>query len=584
MPSTRAQSKKADEEAVAKVEAFEQQQLADKQLNASLEQDMKETRKSARLAAHVKTEAEPSKTETEQSKPATKQSKPVKAQVKSAAKTSVTRHRQTRQARQDEKESLIVKLRLPKPKLVVKLSLKTQKSRKLFKKAITKTVQQKASIPKPKKVTTKKGFFTNDYRFKFGSLPWTEYPVLTDGDFHEVKDLLINDMIEKGMWKEAETNGPIHAAAQGVTVDAVFQVVMSQATDNNLALRAYATLVETFPVKGVDGKKAKCPDYHAVRVSDLEKFISAIKVAGLARNKGRNFLQFLKKIFEKNRAASNPSCDIVVNPEGATDFVPGSLSLDYMKSMSKEALMDHLLGFDGIGVKTAACLLAFHFGLPVFAVDTHVFRMVKWLNWIPKECNVNDRDDACLHLDTLIPDDIKYELHQAFWKHCQPEVCTKCTAKAGFKEGVNDVDVDGEKGADKAGKKNSVADLDEDGDTTVKECVIEHLLKRGSMDGTPEKKKRKAGEENVGAEKKQKVQKISYNYETNAEAQAAGFEYKAITRETNSDFGVSGVIIETKTVMRWVKKIVNVYGVPEELFATVKETKSKKVTVQAIKK
>ncbi len=38
--------------------------------------------------------------------------------------------------------------------------------------------------------------------------------------------------------------------------------------------------------------------------------------------------------------------------------------------------MDYLVGFDGVGPKTAACVLLFGLGRDVMPVDTHVHRVV----------------------------------------------------------------------------------------------------------------------------------------------------------------------------------------------------------------
>lgn len=51
--------------------------------------------------------------------------------------------------------------------------------------------------------------------------------------------------------------------------------------------------------------------------------------------------------------------------------------------MSDEEALDYLTSFDGVGVKTAACVLCFSLRRPVLPVDTHVHRVARRLGWIP---------------------------------------------------------------------------------------------------------------------------------------------------------------------------------------------------------
>ena len=118
--------------------------------------------------------------------------------------------------------------------------------------------------------------------------------------------------------------------------------------------------------------------------------------------------------------------DVVELPlDQSPDFIPGLLSIDYLQTLDDQALFDELVSHPGVGVKTAACIMAFNLARPVFAVDIHVFRLCKFLGWSPKGL---DENKTCELLDVIVPNEIKYGLHQAFWHHGQ--FCGRCKSGA----------------------------------------------------------------------------------------------------------------------------------------------------------
>jgi endonuclease III len=275
--------------------------------------------------------------------------------------------------------------------------------------------------------------FTNEYNFKFDWTPFIKYPEIPSQTYRDVYALLKEDLAKQNVFLErngvgAEVGGapqgPMHVG-DAVTVEALFKVIMSQATSNNNAIAAQTCLAEAFAVR-INGKKVEpfYPDFHAIRKASLDDVKAALKPAGLQNMKATNIQLLLQAIHEHNVQSKNPGWDIDTNPPDASTFVPGSLSLEYLNGLSKEQIFDELVALPLIGVKTACCILAFNYRITVFAVDTHVFRISQWLGWIPEVCN---RDDACAHLDKFIPDDIKFGLHQGFWHHGQR--CKKCAGR-----------------------------------------------------------------------------------------------------------------------------------------------------------
>ena len=325
--------------------------------------------------------------------------------------------------------AIVLKARQKDPeekKLIVKLSiggkrLATLKIRKIKKKG-------------PKRTRVPRGFFTNNYRFKFGWTPFEEYRNVEEQTYHDVHKLLADSLALEGISLERKnadevlidgvSQGPMHAG-DTVTVDAIVKVIMSQATNNTNALSAQARLLKAFPFV-VDGETVtgETPNYHDIRLAaGTPKLKNALRTAGLQEKRAVQIPDCLEAIHRKNVEANSPGCSIDSNPPNTAEFVPGSLSLEYMNELTKDEKMDELLSLPAIGIKTAMCVLAFAFGLPVFAVDTHVHRMVGWLGWVPSSANAND---AAAHLDKLLPDKLKYGLHQGFWHHGQK--CIRCKA------------------------------------------------------------------------------------------------------------------------------------------------------------
>ncbi len=397
--------------------------------------------------------------------------------------------------------------------LLVTLPFKFKKSRKLVGRILN---PPKKRGPEKKKFV--KGFFTNKKNFKLRLSPFKEsaYTHVDPQRYHIVHDLLKDDLsTNHGISLDragqnttvlGAPQGPMHAG-DAVTVDALIRVILSQATTNGNALAAQARLLDEFAYT-VDGEKVvgKYPDYHAVRTAPKDTLRHVISVAGLHNKRVDQIQDCLNIVYQKNIEANSPNSHIDSNPENAPDFVPGSLSLAYLNDMSAQEKFDELIKMPGIGIKTVACILCFNFQEPVFAVDTHVHRMVNWLGWIPEGI---DRDAACAHLDALIPDELKYALHQAFWHHGQK--CTRCKA---------------------ANSETSTGWADA-------VCVIDHLLNRGppKIRKIPVKKRKMeedASEEPASPKVKvRKGNKVMFTKLTEEEAAAGGYKLREYAIEDN---------------------------------------------------
>lgn len=93
-------------------------------------------------------------------------------------------------------------------------------------------------------------------------------------------------------------------------------------------------------------------DYEAVRKADVEELATALAPGGLANVKAKVIKKILDSVYERNKGES--------------------LSLDDLHAASDEDAMRTLVSFDGVGPKTASCVLLFCLGRESFAVDTCV--------------------------------------------------------------------------------------------------------------------------------------------------------------------------------------------------------------------
>ncbi|KAE8151257.1 Aldedh-domain-containing protein [Aspergillus avenaceus] len=190
-------------------------------------------------------------------------------------------------------------------------------------------------------------------------------------------------------------------------LDALVRTLLSGATSGNNSALAFDGLVQKFGILQ-DGIGKGSVDWNAVRQASVEDIFDAIKSGGLANIKSKNIKAILDEVYKENGEK-------------------GVLSLNHLHDLDTKEAMVELTKYPGIGPKTAACVLLFCLQRPCFAVDTHIFRICKWLGWVPptKVTEVT----AYSHLEVRIPDHLKYSLHQLFIWHGKS--CPRCRAITG---------------------------------------------------------------------------------------------------------------------------------------------------------
>ena len=157
-------------------------------------------------------------------------------------------------------------------------------------------------------------------------------------------------------------------------LDEFILTILSQNTSAANYRRAFASLRERFA------------SWDEVREADVRDIEDAIRCGGLAKIKAERIKASLDEIHAGH----------------------GKLDLDFLSEMSDEDARAFLMQFNGVGIKTASCVLMFSMGRPVFPVDTHVHRIAKRLGLI--EPNVS-AEEAHGVLQAMIPDEIVYSMH-----------------------------------------------------------------------------------------------------------------------------------------------------------------------------
>ena len=290
----------------------------------------------------------------------------------------------------------------------------------------------------------------NPYGLSPGISPFPTFSAPTRDQCQEVNDLLSE---AHGAVSAPKTIPQPSLNSSGCgevpsVLDALVRTRLSAATNGANSSRAFRGLVEKFGIikEGI-GKGSV--NWERVRQAPVKDVYEAIKAGGLADVKSKDIQAILNMVKEENAADRKKRTEDEGN-EGAMEArkseiskaEEGVLSLDHLHTMADREAMDHLLRYPGVGPKTASCVLLFCMQRPSFAVDTHVFRLTRWLGWVPTDAQVKSmwkrgeckgravgRESAYAHLETKVPDELKYPLHYLLIKHGKN--CGWCSAKAG---------------------------------------------------------------------------------------------------------------------------------------------------------
>ncbi len=176
-------------------------------------------------------------------------------------------------------------------------------------------------------------------------------------------------------------------------------VILSQHTSDVNSERAFDSLCARFP------------SWEAVSTAPVAEVAEAIRSGGLAVVKAPRIQRVLTQILEAR----------------------GELSLDFLADLPLEDARAFLRALDGVGPKSAACVLLFSLGQPAMPVDTHVHRVAGRLGFIGPRTTA---DAAHEQLERMVPPAEVYAFHVNLIRHgretckAQRPRCPRCPVNA----------------------------------------------------------------------------------------------------------------------------------------------------------
>lgn len=192
-----------------------------------------------------------------------------------------------------------------------------------------------------------------------------------------------------------EVVAPSHRAGCGDSpsvLDALVRTILSQNTSDANSTRAKQSMDEAY---------GRSDRWDAIVRGGRARLQEAIRCGGLSAVKSKVIIGLLEQVRARH----------------------GAYSLDHLHAATSEEAMREMLGFQGVGPKTASCVLLFCLRRESFAVDTHVHRITGLLGWRPAKAS---RDETHQHLDARVPDEDKYGLHILLVSHGKK--CGECRA------------------------------------------------------------------------------------------------------------------------------------------------------------
>jgi endonuclease-3 len=159
--------------------------------------------------------------------------------------------------------------------------------------------------------------------------------------------------------------------------------------------------------RAFDSLRARFSDWEAVRLAPVAEVADAIRSGGLAVVKALRIRRILTQILDAR----------------------GELSLEFLRGLCLAEARTFLRGLDGVGPKSAACVLLFSLNQPAMPVDTHVHRVAGRLGLIPPRMSA---DAAHEQLERMVPPEDVYRFHVGLIRHgraickAQRPRCSEC--------------------------------------------------------------------------------------------------------------------------------------------------------------
>lgn len=156
-------------------------------------------------------------------------------------------------------------------------------------------------------------------------------------------------------------------------LDMLIATILSQNTNDKNSHRAYTLLRQRFPT------------WEEVVHAPLRSIKSAIRVGGMANQKSVRIKETLEAI----------------------NSLYGSYDLAGLNKKPDQSIIEELISLNGVGVKTASCVLLFSLRRDVFPVDTHVHRICNRLGLVRSQTP----DKTFEMMRQLVPKGRGYSFH-----------------------------------------------------------------------------------------------------------------------------------------------------------------------------
>ena len=180
-------------------------------------------------------------------------------------------------------------------------------------------------------------------------------------------------------------------------LDLLIATILSQNTNDNNSYKAYLNL------------KSKINSFKDIIDMPIEELETLIKTAGLTKQKAKTIKKFMLFLSEKYN----------------------KFDLNFINKFTDDEVIDFLVQNEGIGVKTASCVLMFSLYRDICPVDTHVHRLVNRVGIV----NTKTPDKSFYILNIDFPKGIAHSFHTNLIKHgrkiCRPKnpFCGDCVLK-----------------------------------------------------------------------------------------------------------------------------------------------------------
>ncbi len=180
-------------------------------------------------------------------------------------------------------------------------------------------------------------------------------------------------------------------------VDLLIATILSQNTNDRNSFKAYNSLKQ---------KYSSWKEVAQLKALQIEKLI---KIAGLGKQKSKAIKNLLTSLIKER----------------------GKVSLNYLKKMDDEEVLNELTNHSGIGVKTASCVLLFSLIRNVCPVDTHVHRTLNRIGLVKS----SSPEKTFFAINYNFPDKIAHSFHTNLIRLgreiCKPAkpLCMQCPVK-----------------------------------------------------------------------------------------------------------------------------------------------------------